>query len=81
MNNIMNLDELESVTVSELRKNYSKISKQVSSSNKPIRVTKYGKTDSIIMSVTLYNGLVEMRDQLESTLKELTSSDIQATNS
>lgn len=77
----MNLDELESVTVSELRKNYSKISKQVSSSNKPIRVTKYGKTDSIIMSVTLYNGLVEMRDQLESTLKELTSSDIQATNS
>lgn len=77
----MNLDELESVTVSELRKNYSKVNEQVSNSNKPIRVTKYGKTDSIIMSVALYNGLMEMRDQLESTLKELTSSDIQATDS
>lgn len=59
MNNIVNLDELESVTVSELRKNYSKISKQVSSSNKPIRITKYGKTDTVIMSVALYKGFME----------------------
>lgn len=33
------------------------------------------------MSAVLYNGLIEMRDQLEITLKELKPSDIPATDS